>query len=117
MQPHLSGGKRLPTKDVCAPPLIFSNEYQSLATPTDMGGGALCAVKTSLPLSFLAVSLACLVLPGCAVVAAVDTTATIAIKTVGLAADATIGTARIAGKVVGAAADAALPSTPAPSSP
>ena len=49
------------------------------------------------------------VLPGCAVVAVVDTAATVAVKTVGLAADAAIGTARIAGKVVVAAADAALP--------
>ena len=49
------------------------------------------------------------VLPGCAVVAVVDTAATVAVKTVGLAADAAIGTVRIAGKVVGAAADAALP--------
>ena len=65
----------------------------------------------------MVVVLACLPAPGCAVVAAVDTTATVAVKTVGLAADAAIGTARIAGKVVGAAADAALPSTPAPSSP
>lgn len=55
--------------------------------------------------------LACMVSSGCAVVAVVDTTATIAVKTVGLAADAAIGTARIAGKVVGAAADAALPSS------
>lgn len=47
---------------------------------------------------------------GCAVVAAVDTAATVAVKTVGLAADATIGTVRIAGRAVGAAADAAMPS-------
>lgn len=49
------------------------------------------------------------VLSGCAVVAVVDTAATVAVKTVGLAADAAIGTARIAGRAVGAAADAALP--------
>lgn len=55
---------------------------------------------------------ASLVLPGCAVVAVVDTTATIAVKTAGLAADAAIGTARIAGKAVGAVADAALPDKP-----
>lgn len=48
-------------------------------------------------------------LSGCAVVAVVDTAATVAVKTVGLAADATIGTVRIAGRAVGAAADAALP--------
>lgn len=69
-------------------------------------------MKLRLPLSVLCVSFACLLASGCAVVAAVDTTATIAVKSVGLAADAAIGTARIAGKVVGAAADAALPSTP-----
>ena len=49
------------------------------------------------------------VLPGCAVVAVVDTAATVVVKTVGLAADAAIGTVRIAGRAVGAAAAAALP--------
>ena len=48
-------------------------------------------------------------LPGCAVVAVVDTAASVAIGTVGLAASAVIGTARIAGSAVGAAADAVLP--------
>ena len=48
-------------------------------------------------------------LPGCAVVAVVDTAASLAIGTVGLVGDAAIGTARVAGKVVGAAADAVLP--------
>ena len=53
---------------------------------------------------------ACVVpLGGCAVVAAVDTAAGLAVSGVGLAADAAIGTARIAGKVVGAAADAVIP--------
>lgn len=47
---------------------------------------------------------------GCAVVAVVDTAATVAVKGVGLAADAAVGTVRLAGKAVGAAADAALPS-------
>lgn len=69
-------------------------------------------MKPFVPFRIITVLSACLVLPGCAVVAAVDTTATIAVKSVGLAASAAIGTARIAGKVVGAAADAALPSTP-----
>lgn len=68
-------------------------------------------MKRLLPLLCTAL-LAGLSVSGCAVVAAVDTTATVAVKTVGLAADAAIGTARIAGKVVGAAADAALPDTP-----
>jgi len=57
--------------------------------------------------AFLA--LAALGLPGCAVVTAVDTVASVAIGTVGLAASAVIGTARIAGSAVGAAADAVLP--------
>ena len=48
-------------------------------------------------------------LPGCAVVAAADAVASVAIGTVGLAADAVIGTARIAGSVVGATADAVIP--------
>ena len=48
-------------------------------------------------------------LPGCAVVTAVDTVASVAIGTVGLAASAVIGTARIAGSAVGATADAGLP--------
>jgi hypothetical protein len=48
-------------------------------------------------------------LPGCAVVAVVDTAASLAIGTVGLVGDAAIGTVRVAGKVVGAAADAVLP--------
>jgi hypothetical protein len=48
-------------------------------------------------------------LPGCAVVAVVDTVASVAIGTVGLAASAAIGTVRIAGSAVGATADAVLP--------
>ena len=48
-------------------------------------------------------------LSGCAVVAVVDTAASLAVGTVGLVGDAAIGTARIAGKAVGAAADAVLP--------
>jgi hypothetical protein len=66
-----------------------------------------------LPLHFLTNSGAafiCLVaLQGCAVVAAADTVGTIAVKTVGLAADAAIGVVKISGKAVGAVADAALP--------
>lgn len=54
-------------------------------------------------LSCLLVSLG---LPGCAVIAVADIAATVAVNTVGLAADAAIGTVRIAGKVVGATADA-----------
>lgn len=48
-------------------------------------------------------------LQGCAVIAVADVAATVAVKTVGLAADATIGTARLAGRAVGAVADAAIP--------
>ena len=56
-------------------------------------------------------SFAMLLLPalgGCAVVAVVDTAATVAVKTVGVAADAAIGTVKIVGKGVGKVADAAL---------
>lgn len=48
-------------------------------------------------------------LQGCAVVAVVDTVGTVAVKTVGLAADAAIGAVKITGRVVGAAADAVIP--------
>ena len=48
-------------------------------------------------------------LQGCAVIAVADTAATVAVKTVGLAADATIGAVRLTGKAVGAVADAAIP--------
>lgn len=48
-------------------------------------------------------------LQGCAVVAVVDTVASVAVGTVGLAASAVIGTARIAGSAIGATADAVLP--------
>lgn len=48
-------------------------------------------------------------LAGCAVVAAVDTAAGLAVSGVGLAADAAIGTVRLTGKAVGAAADLAIP--------
>jgi hypothetical protein len=50
-----------------------------------------------------------LALQGCAVVAVADTVGTIAVKTVGLAADAAIGVVKISGKAVGAVADAAIP--------
>jgi NAD/NADP transhydrogenase alpha subunit len=59
------------------------------------------------------------VLPGCTVIAIADTAASVAVKTVGLAADAAIGTARIAGKAIGSAADSATGSKdkPAPAAP
>ena len=49
------------------------------------------------------------VLPGCAVVAVADVVGTVAVKTVGLAADAAIGVVKLSGKAVGAAADAVIP--------
>jgi hypothetical protein len=45
---------------------------------------------------------------GCAVVAVVDTAASVAIGVGGLAVDAAVGTVRIGGKVVGAGADLVL---------
>ena len=48
-------------------------------------------------------------LQGCAVVAVVDTVGTVAVKTVGLAADAAIGIVKITGRAVGATADAVIP--------
>lgn len=58
----------------------------------------------------LSLALAAAVLSaGCAVIAVADTAATIAIKGVGLAADAAIGTVRITGRAIGAAADVVLP--------
>ncbi|GAC1605713.1 MAG: hypothetical protein NVS3B2_12430 [Ramlibacter sp.] len=59
--------------------------------------------------ALLAVTVAASQLAGCAVIAVADTAATLAVKGVGLAADAAIGTVRITGRVVGATADAVLP--------
>lgn len=56
-----------------------------------------------------AIAVSSLLLQGCAVVTAVDTVASVAIGTAGLAASAVIGTARIAGSTIGATADALLP--------
>ena len=53
-----------------------------------------------------AIVLTATMLGGCAVVAVVDTAATVAVKTVGVAADAAVGTVKIVGKGVGKAADA-----------
>jgi hypothetical protein len=53
--------------------------------------------------------LATSLLSGCAVITVASTATSIAVGTVGLAADAAIGTVRIAGKAVGAAADLAIP--------
>lgn len=46
---------------------------------------------------------------GCTVLAIADTVGTVAVKTVGVAADAAIGTVKLTGKAVGAAADAVIP--------
>ena len=59
--------------------------------------------------SWAALAALVLMLQGCAVIAVVDTAASLAVGTVGLVGDAAIGTVRITGKVVGAAADAVLP--------
>ncbi|MFM9901143.1 MAG: hypothetical protein ACKVOT_09005 [Polaromonas sp.] len=62
----------------------------------------------------MAAVLSITVLQGCAVVAVVDTVGTVAVKTVGLAADAAIGAVKITGRAVGAAADAVIPGEAAP---
>jgi hypothetical protein len=61
------------------------------------------------PALLVLAALTSVLLPGCAVIAVADTAATIAVKGVGLAADAAIGTVRITGKAVGAVADAVIP--------
>jgi len=60
------------------------------------------------------IAVSSLFLHGCAVIAAVDTVASVAIGTAGLAAGAVIGTARIAGSAVGATANAVLPNPSKP---
>ena len=52
--------------------------------------------------------LACLLLGGCVAFAVVDAVGTVAVKTVGVAADAAIGTVKIVGMGVGKVADATL---------
>ena len=56
----------------------------------------------------LALALAAVMATGCAVVAVVDTAASVAIGVGSLAVDAAVGTVRIGGKVVGAGADMVL---------
>ena len=48
-------------------------------------------------------------LQGCTVLAVADVVGSVAVGTVGLAADAAIGTVKLGGKAVGAVADAVLP--------
>ena len=62
--------------------------------------------RNAIPIVAVAVLL--IGMSGCAVIAVADTVGTVAVKTVGLAADAAIGTVKVAGKVVGKAADAAI---------
>lgn len=71
-------------------------------------------VSTLFPLlrGLTAALVAAALLGGCAVVAVADMAGTVAVKGVGLAADAAIGTVRLTGKAVGAAADAVLPGEP-----
>ena len=64
-------------------------------------------LRIPLSFSFLLVTLAAV--QGCAVIAVADAVGTVAVKTVGLAADAAIGVVKISGKAVGAAADAVIP--------
>lgn len=62
----------------------------------------------------LAVITLALSLSGCTVLAIADTVGTVAVKTVGMAADVAIGTVKLTGKAVGAAADALVPDAEAP---
>jgi hypothetical protein len=48
-------------------------------------------------------------LQGCTVLAIADTAGSIAVKGVGMAADAAIGTVKLTGKAVGVAADLVVP--------
>lgn len=62
-----------------------------------------------LPACYSVLLVASAALQGCAVVAVADVVGTVAVKTVGLAADAAIGVVKLSGKAVGAAADAVMP--------
>ena len=61
------------------------------------------------PLTWLATVLAVPLLTGCMVLAVADTVGTVAVKTVGLAADGAIGAVKLTGKAVGAVAGAVIP--------
>jgi hypothetical protein len=63
-------------------------------------------LKTSL---FALGLLSVLALQGCTVLAIADTAGSLAVKGVGLAADAAVGTVKVTGKAVGAAADLVIP--------
>ncbi|HEU0200766.1 MAG TPA: hypothetical protein VFR86_10050 [Burkholderiaceae bacterium] len=57
-------------------------------------------------LGWLGAAAAVFLLSGCAVIAVVDTAASIAVGAVGVAADVAVGTAKVVGKAAGAAVDA-----------
>ena len=63
--------------------------------------------SSKLLLVLLPVSL--LTLQGCTVLAVADVVGSVAVGTVGLAADAAIGTVRLGGKAIGAVAGAVIP--------
>ena len=58
---------------------------------------------------WLALMVTAPLLTGCMVLAIADTVGTVAVKTVGLAADGAIGAVKITGKAVGAVAGAVIP--------
>ena len=79
-----------------------SKSTNALKTPKRLG-------RFSRGSLFLAAAISVTTVPGCAVVAVVNTVGTVAVKTVGLAADAAIGVVKITGRAVGTAADAVIP--------
>lgn len=68
-------------------------------------------ISRALHITLTVVALA-LSVQGCTVLAIADTVGTVAVKTVGVAADVAIGTVKLTGKAVGAAADAVTPDSP-----
>ncbi len=64
-------------------------------------------LATRLPL--LCTLLACLALPGCAVVTVAGAVVGVGATVVGVAADVAVGTVKLTGKAVGAAVDAVTP--------
>jgi hypothetical protein len=60
-------------------------------------------------ITWMAMVVATPLMTGCMVLAVADAVGTVAVKTVGLAADGAIGAVKITGKAVGAVADAVTP--------
>ena len=60
---------------------------------------------------FILLPITLLALQGCTVLAVTDAVGSVAVGTVGLAADAAIGTVRLGGKAIGAVAGAVMPSS------